>query len=213
VFKFAIFEKSNAMRWKLKSEINPQITSNLSKELGIDLTLSKFLVQRGIESFEQAKSFFRPNLADLHDPFLMKDMELAVERIEQAISNQENILVYGDYDVDGTTSVSLMSSYLKTIHPNIATYIPDRYAEGYGVSFKGIDFAEDNNITLIIALDCGIKAIDKVEYANKKALILLFVTTTDQAMKFQMRQQFWIPSVKIVPIHIKNYVVVVLGLS
>jgi len=158
------------MRWKLKPETNPQITSNLVKELGVDTTLAKLLVQRGIETFDQAKAFFRPSLSDLHNPYLMKDMELAVERIEQAICNNENILVYGDYDVDGTTSVSLMSSYLKTIHPNIATYIPDRYAEGYGVSFKGIDYAEDNNISLIIALDCGIKAIEKVEYATEKGI-------------------------------------------
>jgi len=158
------------MRWKLKRETNPQITSNLATELGVDTTLAKLLVQRGIESFEQAKAFFRPNLSDLHNPYLMKDMALAVARIDQAIASNENILVYGDYDVDGTTSVSLMSSYLKTIHPNIATYIPDRYAEGYGISFQGIDYAEDNGITLIIALDCGIKAIDKVEYANKKGI-------------------------------------------
>jgi len=158
------------MRWKLKPETDPQITSNLSKELGIDFTLATLLVQRGIETFDEAKAFFRPSLNDLHNPYLMKDMDLAVARIEQAIANDENILVYGDYDVDGTTSVSLMSSYLKTLHPNIATYIPDRYAEGYGVSFKGIDFAEDNDFSLIIALDCGIKAIDKVEYAKEKGI-------------------------------------------
>jgi single-stranded-DNA-specific exonuclease len=158
------------MRWKLKSETDPQITSKLAKVLDIDFTLAKLLVQRGIETFDQAKAFFRPNLNDLHDPFLMKDMDKAVERIEQAISNNENILVYGDYDVDGTTSVSLMASFLKTIHSTIATYIPDRYAEGYGVSYQGIDFAEDNDFTLIIALDCGIKAIDKVAYATKKGI-------------------------------------------
>jgi len=158
------------MRWKLKPETDPQITSNLANELSIDFTLAKLLVQRGIETYDQAKAFFRPDLNDLHNPYLMKDMDKAVARIDQAIANNENILVYGDYDVDGTTSVSLMSSYLKTLHPNIATYIPDRYAEGYGVSFQGIDYAEDNNITLIIALDCGIKAIDKVEYATKKGI-------------------------------------------
>ncbi len=158
------------MRWKLKPETDPQITSNLANELSIDFTLAKLLVQRGIETYDQAKAFFRPDLNDLHNPYSMKDMDKAVARIDQAIANNENILVYGDYDVDGTTSVSLMSSYLKTLHPNIATYIPDRYAEGYGVSFQGIDYAEDNNITLIIALDCGIKAIDKVEYATKKGI-------------------------------------------
>jgi single-stranded-DNA-specific exonuclease len=158
------------MRWKLKPEINPQITLKLAQELGVDNIIAKLLVQRGIHSFEQAKAFFRPSLTDLHNPFLMKDMDLAVARIENAIKNNENILIYGDYDVDGTTSVSLLSSYLKTIYPNIATYIPDRYTEGYGISFKGIDFADDNDVTLIIALDCGIKAIDKVAYATKKGI-------------------------------------------
>jgi len=158
------------MRWTLKPEKKPQITSKLAQELGVEYNIAELLVQRGIETFEEAKSFFRPSLKNLHNPFLMKDMDKAVERIEIAISNGENILVYGDYDVDGTTSVSLMSSYLKTIHPNIATYIPDRYDEGYGISYKGIDYAEDNDITLIIALDCGIKAIDKVLYAKKKGI-------------------------------------------
>ena len=158
------------MRWKLKPETDSEITKNLAKNLGIEYTLAKLLVLRGIDSFDTAKAFFRPNLSDLHNPYLMKDMDNAVARIELAIANNENILVYGDYDVDGTTSVSLMSSYLKTIHPNIATYIPDRYAEGYGVSFKGIDFAEDNEMSLIVALDCGIKAIDKVAYAKEKGI-------------------------------------------
>jgi len=134
------------MRWTLKSEINPQITSKLAQELGVENTIAKLLVNRGIETFQQAKDFFRPNLNNLHNPYLMKDMDLAVARIEKAILEDENILIYGDYDVDGTTSVSLVSSYLKTIHPNIATYIPDRYAEGYGISFQGIDYAEDNEL-------------------------------------------------------------------
>ncbi|MBT8318180.1 MAG: single-stranded-DNA-specific exonuclease RecJ [Lutibacter sp.] len=158
------------MRWKLKPETNPQITIKLAKELGVENTIAKLLVHRGIETYEQAKAFFRPNLTDLHNPYLMKDMDKAVERIEKGISEGEKILVYGDYDVDGTTSVSLLSSYLKTFYPNIATYIPDRYSEGYGISFQGIDFAEDNEITLIIALDCGIKAIDKVAYAKEKGI-------------------------------------------
>ena len=158
------------MRWTMKPEPNIELTSNLAQQLGVDKTIAKLLMQRGISSFEEAKSFFRPNLKELHDPFLMKDMEKAVERIEKAIENDENILVFGDYDVDGTTSVSLMASYLKTLHPNIATYIPDRYEEGYGVSYQGIDFAEDHDFTLIIALDCGIKAIDKVAYAKEKGI-------------------------------------------
>ena len=158
------------MRWKIKPETDSIITTNLSKELGIEYTLAKLLVQRGIRSFDEAKAFFRPSLDNLHNPFLMKDMDVAVARIETAIKANENILVYGDYDVDGTTSVSLLYSYLKTIHPQIATYIPDRYAEGYGISFQGIDFAEDNNFSLIIALDCGIKAIDKVIYAKEKGI-------------------------------------------
>ena len=119
-------------------------------------------MQRGIDTYEAAKTFFRPSFEDLHDPFLMKDMDKAVARIETAIEQGENILVYGDYDVDGTTSVALMSSYLKTRTDSVATYIPDRYDEGYGISYKGIDFAHDNDFSLIIALDCGVKAIDKV---------------------------------------------------
>ncbi|TDQ28920.1 single-stranded-DNA-specific exonuclease RecJ [Tenacibaculum caenipelagi] len=158
------------MRWTLKPQPDTIKVKQLAKELAVDTTLAKILVQRGIETFAEAKQFFRPSLSDLHNPFLMKDMELAVQRIETAIANNENILVFGDYDVDGTTAVSLMSSYLKTIHSNTATYIPDRYEEGYGVSFQGIDFAEDNGFSLIIALDCGIKAIDKVDYATKKGI-------------------------------------------
>ena len=158
------------MRWNLSPKQNLETVTHLAQALGIDPLLSSLLVQRGITTFDQAKRFFRPSLEELHDPFLMQDMDLAVKRIQQAIEAQENILVYGDYDVDGTTSVALLSSYLKTYYPNIATYIPDRYDEGYGVSYKGIDFAQDNEITLIIALDCGIKAIEKVAYASKKGI-------------------------------------------
>ena len=156
------------MRWTLKQKPDNLKVEKLAKDLQIDKTLASILCQRNIETFEQAKQFFRPSLEDIHDPFLLKDMDMAVQRIETAIANGENILVYGDYDVDGTTAVSLVSSYLKTITPNIATYIPDRYAEGYGVSYAGIDFAEDNDFSLIIALDCGIKAIEKVAYATEK---------------------------------------------
>ena len=156
------------MRWTLKTTPNITTVQQLSKDLSIDDTLSKLLIQRGISTFEEAKKFFRPSLEELHDPFLLKDMDLAVSRIEKAIASNENILIYGDYDVDGTTSVSLVASYLKTITTSISTYIPDRYDEGYGISYQGIDFAADNNFSLIIALDCGIKAIDKVAYATKK---------------------------------------------
>lgn len=158
------------MQWKLKPISNPQIVNKLSKALQVNTALANLLIQRGIETYDEAKDFFRPNLANLHNPFDMKDMDFAVQRIEKAINNGENILVYGDYDVDGTTSVSLVSSYLKTFYSNIATYIPDRYEEGYGISFKGIDFADDNDFSLIIALDCGIKAVDKVTYASQKGI-------------------------------------------
>ena len=130
------------MRWTLKSKPQPETVKALQQALDIDANIATLLVQRGIETFDDAKAFFRPSLDDLHDPFLMKDMDKAVVRIEKAITNRENILVYGDYDVDGTTSVALMSSYLKTKAENIATYIPDRYKEGYGISFAGIDFAD-----------------------------------------------------------------------
>ena len=158
------------MRWTLKPKPETSKIKALQETLQVEKEVASLLIQRGIETYEEAKKFFRPSLKELHNPFLMKDMDKAVERIERALSNEENILVYGDYDVDGTTAVSLMSSYLKTKTENVATYIPDRYDEGYGISFKGIDFAEDNGFTLIIALDCGIKAIDKVQYAQKKGI-------------------------------------------
>ncbi|SEK84551.1 exonuclease RecJ [Aquimarina amphilecti] len=158
------------MRWTLRPKPNNTAITNLSKALNVDEIIASLLVQRGVDTFDQAKQFFRPSLKDLHDPFLMKDMDIAVSRVEKAISDEENIMVYGDYDVDGTTSVALMSSYLETITPQVATYIPDRYAEGYGVSYKGIDYASDNDISLIIALDCGIKAIEKVAYAKSKGI-------------------------------------------
>ncbi|MDN3596036.1 single-stranded-DNA-specific exonuclease RecJ [Zunongwangia endophytica] len=157
-------------RWTIKPNPNPETVNTLMQSLGVGKPVARLLAQRDITSFEEAKKFFRPRLADLHDPYLMKDMDKAVARIEQALAEGENIMVYGDYDVDGTTSVALMSSYLKTLYPNVATYIPDRYAEGYGVSYMGIDFAADNDISLIIALDCGIKAIDKVAYAKEKGI-------------------------------------------
>ena len=156
------------MRWTLKPKHGQSKVDALKEALDIDDNIAHLLVQRGIETYEEAKTFFRPSLKDLHDPYLMKDMDKAVTRIEKAISNKENILIYGDYDVDGTTAVSLLSSYLKTRTDFVATYIPDRYDEGYGISYKGIDFAYDNDFSLIVALDCGIKAIEKVAYANEK---------------------------------------------
>lgn len=156
------------MRWNLKPKPDKNKIDSLAHELQVERNLASILCQRGIHTYDEAKKFFRPSLEDIHDPFLLKDMNVAVQRIDTAIKNNENILVFGDYDVDGTTAVSLVSSYLKTITTNVATYIPDRYEEGYGVSYTGIDFAEDNDFSLIIALDCGIKAIEKVAYASEK---------------------------------------------
>lgn len=158
------------MRWSLKQKPEPEVVACLQASLQVSPLIATLLAQRGVCTYEEAKRFFRPSLADLHDPYLMKDMDKAVKRIEKAMAQGERILVFGDYDVDGTTAVSLMSSYLKTIYPDVDTYIPDRYLEGYGISNKGIDYAEDNGITLIIALDCGIKSVDKVLYAKEKGI-------------------------------------------
>lgn len=158
------------MRWTIKPKPNQEEIDQLSNELKVENLVAHLLLQRGISTYEEAKKFFRPELSNLHDPFLMKDMDVAVERIQKAINSEENILVYGDYDVDGTTAVALLSSYLLEDYPNVATYIPDRYGEGYGVSLKGIDFAEDNDFSLIVALDCGVKAINKVNYAKEKGI-------------------------------------------
>ena len=156
------------MRWKIQSEKNTNKTEILSKAINVEPFVASLLVARGIETFEQAKAFFRPSLDDLHDPYLMKDMDKAVDRIELAIQNNQNIMVFGDYDVDGTTAVSLVCAYLKSYYPNVTTYIPDRHNEGYGISMQGVDYADDNNISLIIALDCGIKSIEHIAYANEK---------------------------------------------
>lgn len=158
------------MHWNLKPHPDLQQIKTLSEALAVSELIARLLLHRGVADYESARQFFRPSLADLHDPFLMKDMDVAVERIEQAFEQNEKILVFGDYDVDGTTSVALVSSYLRTYHYNVATYIPDRYAEGYGVSFQGIDFAHDNDISLIIALDCGIKSMEHVAYAKEKGI-------------------------------------------
>lgn len=158
------------MRWTFKPKPPLEKVETLKEVLQVDDFVATLLVQRGVETYEDARKFFRPSLNDLHNPYLMKDMDKAVQRIESALHNNENILIFGDYDVDGTTAVALMASYLKTRTIQIATYIPDRYTEGYGVSYAGIDFADRNNFSLIIALDCGIKAIDKVAYAKQKGI-------------------------------------------
>ncbi|WP_339874877.1 single-stranded-DNA-specific exonuclease RecJ [uncultured Algoriphagus sp.] len=153
--------------WKQKPKTSQPAIDQLSKEINVNPTLANMLINRGVESFEQAKSYFRPSLVMLHDPFLMKDMTEAVDRIQEAIAKEQKIMVYGDYDVDGTTAVALMYGFLKTFYPDVVFYIPDRYKEGYGISEKGVRFAADNDIKLIIALDCGIKAIEKVALATK----------------------------------------------
>ena len=153
-------------RWVNKPTPDGGIVEALSKELNINSSLAAMLLQRGIADFNTAKAFFRPTLEGLHDPFLMKDMDVAVERVQKAVANNEKILIYGDYDVDGTTAVSLFFGFLSGKYPNMDYYIPDRYKEGYGISSQGIDWAKENGFTLIISLDCGIKSVDKIEYAN-----------------------------------------------
>lgn len=160
-------------KWILKAPADDEKVSRLSTELGIDRVLAELLVKRGVETFEQARSFFRPRLEDLHDPFLMKDMDEAVERVRKALVSNEKILVYGDYDVDGTTAVALVYSFLRRYTKGVDFYIPDRYNEGYGVSFNGIDEAARNGVTLMITLDCGIKAIDKVQYARERGIDII----------------------------------------
>jgi single-stranded-DNA-specific exonuclease len=157
-------------KWTVHDPGDPEKVDRLATELGVDRVLAELLVQRGVETFEQARRFFRPSLDDLHDPFLMKDMDLAVERLHEAITKGEKILVYGDYDVDGTTAVALVYSFVRRFTKRVEYYIPDRYDEGYGVSYKGLDWASDNGVDLLITLDCGIKAIEKVEYARSKGI-------------------------------------------
>jgi single-stranded-DNA-specific exonuclease len=155
-------------RWNYQNPTEQQVNEQkqLAEELNINDVLAQLLVKRGISTYDEARYFFRPDISQLHDPFLMADMDKAVARLENAIRNNEKILIYGDYDVDGTTSVSLVYTFLKRFYNNVIFYIPDRYAEGYGISLQGIDFAHANDVLLIIALDCGIKAIEKVDYAT-----------------------------------------------
>jgi single-stranded-DNA-specific exonuclease len=153
-------------QWFYKHKGNDDKVETLAKSLNISNANASLLVQRGIETYEEAKNFFRPQLSQLHDPYLMKDMDLAIDRLTAAIRKNQRVLIYGDYDVDGTTSVALVYSFLKQFTQNIDYYVPDRYTEGYGVSIKGIDYAKETNCELIITLDCGIKANPKVEYAK-----------------------------------------------
>ena len=152
--------------WKEKSAANEAIVNTLVHELNAPLVVARMLVQRGIDTPAKVKKFFNPKITDLYDPFLMKDMDKAIERIQAAVANNEGVLIFGDYDVDGTTSVALVYSFFKDKFSKIDYYIPDRYKEGYGISNQGIDYAKENNLSLIVALDCGIRSIDKVEYAK-----------------------------------------------
>ena len=161
---------SQSKRWQSKTQPSDEKIQSLAKAININSYLASILVQRGVETFDQAKDYFRPKIEELHDPFLMKDMQHAVDRIAKAINQKEKILVYGDYDVDGTTSVALVYDFLSTIHPFIDFYIPDRHVEGYGISYKGIDYAFESGASLMIALDCGIKSVEHVLYAKEKGI-------------------------------------------
>ncbi|MBA7573815.1 Single-stranded-DNA-specific exonuclease RecJ [subsurface metagenome] len=156
--------------WKIKEKGTRADIDKLVYDLNISHVLANLLVQRSISSLEESRDFFSPRLENLHDPFLMKDMDIAINRLEKAIDKGEHILIYGDYDVDGTTSVALTYSFLRRRYENIDYYIPDRYSEGYSISSKGIDYASEHKVTLIIALDCGIKAVEKIDYAKKKGI-------------------------------------------
>lgn len=158
------------MRWILQQPPDKNLVPSLSETLGIDQTLASLLVQRGVTDYDSAKQFFRPKIEDLHDPFLMKDMQKAVDRILLMVASKSPIMVFGDYDVDGTTAVTLVTAYLRSLGTTVVPYIPDRYNEGYGVSLQGIDKAQEQEVSLIIALDCGIKAIDQVAYAQQKGI-------------------------------------------
>ncbi|HEY3390500.1 MAG TPA: single-stranded-DNA-specific exonuclease RecJ [Prolixibacteraceae bacterium] len=153
--------------WRIKKPADINDLKHLSAALNVDMAIANLLIQRGIKTFSDARTFFRPKLSDLHNPFLMKDMDKAVVRVKKAIDNDERVMVYGDYDVDGTTSVALMYSFLKSRLTNIEYYIPDRYMEGYGISRLSIDYASEKKISLVIVLDCGIKAVDKIAYAKE----------------------------------------------
>lgn len=157
-------------RWSYKDRPPLEEIDSLSNQINVNPILSSILIQRGIRNFDEARRFFRPSLNDLHDPFLMMDMDKAVERIQQAIRNQEKILVYGDYDVDGTTSVALVYDFISKVYDKVDYYIPDRYTEGYGISFQAINWAESQGVDLVISLDCGIKAVEKIRLAKERGI-------------------------------------------
>ena len=165
-----IYKMNHKWNYQPPSQEQTEAAKALAKETGINPVLCKLLLERGITSAAEAKRFFRPQLSDLHDPFLMKDMSIAVERLNQAMGKKERILVYGDYDVDGTTAVALVYKFLQQFYSNIDYYIPDRYNEGYGVSVKGVDYAYETGVKLIIVLDCGIKAVEEIAYAKEKGI-------------------------------------------
>ena len=186
-------------RWVINTPPEATKIEELSKKLNCHPVIANLLLQRGITSSEQAQSFFYPSLNMLHDPFLMKDMDKAVERLDRAIAQDEKILIYGDYDVDGTTAVSLLYKYLKhhCNSDNLEYYIPDRYTEGYGVSIKGIDYAAENGFSLMLITDCGIKAVEKMPIPNR--WISSFVTTILREIRCRKPLRCSIPNVRIVP--------------
>jgi single-stranded-DNA-specific exonuclease len=196
-------------RWSIRETADDTIVNNLAGVLNIDTVLSSLLVHRGINGYEEARYFFRPDYRHLHDPFLMADMEKAILRIEKAIENGEKVLIYGDYDVDGTTAVALVYSFFKNHHTNIEYYIPDRYTEGYGISTQGIDYAAEHGFSLIIALDCGIKSVDKIAYANTKNIDFII----HQGMNYLQPLRCLILNGPIATILIKNYPVAALALN
>lgn len=162
--------KSMQKKWLIRTPLDVTLVDELRSKLKIDSVIAELLLQRGITSYHEAEAFFRPKLENLHDPFLMKDLDKAVDRLSQAIDNNEKVMLFGDYDVDGTTAVALLYSFLIKKLPNLIYYIPDRYNEGYGLSFQGIDFAAEANVNLIISLDCGIKSVEKIAYAREQGI-------------------------------------------
>jgi single-stranded-DNA-specific exonuclease len=157
-------------RWVIKEQGDKKKVKELAESLNVDENLSNLLVQRGVTTFDEARAYFRPSLSRLHDPFLMKDMDKAVDRVIKAIDRNEKVMIYGDYDVDGTTSVALLYTFLEQFIDEIEYYVPDRYAEGYGVSYQGIEVAISSGVGLVIVLDCGIKAVEKINYAKENGV-------------------------------------------